>query len=89
MIGGKNKERAMKTHDFTLLKPSPDKCQECAVDHFPEQPHNKDSLFYQSWFHKRHGHYPTWEDAIAHCDEKLRAAWKEELMLRGVWTERR
>lgn len=72
---------------WTLLKPAPDKCQECAVDHFPDQPHNKDSLYYQVKFEMEYGRPPTWADAMAHCTEELQAAWKEELISRGVWSE--
>jgi hypothetical protein len=60
------------TKEFMLLKPGPDKYQECGIDHSPDQPHNKDSLFDNFWFHKHHGRWPTWEDAIADCDEKIR-----------------
>ena len=70
---------------FELLPASPDKCQECAVDHQPDEPHNKDSLFYQVKFHMKHGRYPEWADAVSHCTPEVQAAWKEELQLRGVW----
>lgn len=78
----------MKVRGFSLLKPAPDKCQECAVDHLPEQPHNRDSLYYQFVFFLKHGRHPTWADAIAHCTADLQRAWKEELKLRGAWTEK-
>ena len=48
-----------KVNDFMLLPPAKDVCQECAVKHAPEEPHNKDSLYYQVKFHKEHGRYPT------------------------------
>lgn len=36
---------------FSLLPPRPDVCQECAVDHAADQPHNAQSLFYLAgWF---------------------------------------
>lgn len=79
----------MITGKLKLLKPSPDVCQECAVNHLPEQPHNRDSLYYQIWFYDRYGRYPTWKDAIAHCSDKLKFLWKKELTSRGVWTEPR
>jgi len=72
---------------WLMLKPAADKCQECALEHSPEQPHNKDSLFYQVKFEIENGRPPTWADAIAHCSKGLRKAWKEELILRGVWSE--
>jgi len=80
-----NKEMPVK--NFILLKPVPGKCQECAVDHLPDRPHDRDSLYYQFKFFKDHGRYPTWENAIAHCNQSLRIDWKLELKLRGVWTE--
>lgn len=86
MPGG-NKEVGMKIGKWTLLKPSPEVCQKCAVDHLPEEPHNKDSLYYQMWFQNRYGRGATWADAIAHCNDELRAAWKAELILRGAWSE--
>ena len=30
-----------------ILPPKPGVCRECAVDHRPDQPHNRDSLYYQ------------------------------------------
>lgn len=74
---------------FMLLKPADDKCQECGVAHFPEQPHNKDSMYYQIKFEMEHGRPPTWADAIAHCTKELQTAWKEELILRGVWEKQK
>lgn len=70
---------------FVLLKPPPDTCQVCAVDHAKEDPHDQTSLYYQMWFYEKHGRWPTWADAIAHCSEELQKAWEEELKLRGVW----
>lgn len=68
-----------------LLPPAEDKCQACGLDHFPGQPHNKDSLYYQCWFYIHYGRYPTWADAIEHCAKPLRDAWEKELKERGVW----
>ena len=33
-----------------ILPPKPGTCPECAVDHDPAMPHNRDSLFYQMRF---------------------------------------
>jgi hypothetical protein len=49
-----------------------------AVDHPVEHPHNKDSLYYQFRFHGVHGRWPTWEDAMAHCSEKVKAVARKE-----------
>lgn len=67
-----------------LLPPKPGVCQECAVDHDPKLPHNKDSLYYQTKFHMEHGRYPTWEDAMSHCSDEMKEFWREELKKHGV-----
>lgn len=67
-----------------LLPPAPDKCQECAAKHEPEQPHNPDSLYYKMWFRKQHDRWPTWEDALAHCAEDVRKKWVEALKSHGI-----
>lgn len=69
---------------FQLFPAEPGTCPECAVNHGPELPHNQQSLFYQYHFYNEHGRWPTWEDAIAHCDEQMKAAWREELTKAGV-----
>ncbi|MDI6886799.1 MAG: hypothetical protein QMD22_10780 [archaeon] len=60
-----------------LIPPKPDVCQECACDHTLNEPHNRDSLYYQYYFYARHGRFPTWEDAIAHCDEGTKRVVRE------------
>lgn len=69
---------------WKLLPCRPDVCQECAVDHKPEEPHNKDSLYYQMTFKAKHGRYPTWNDAIAHCSDDLKYAIREFLEEKGI-----
>ena len=71
-----------------LLPPRPDVCQECAVDHPPEMPHNKQSLYYQTKFHMEHGRGATWADAMAHCTEEVKATWTDALKLHGVEVEK-
>lgn len=63
----------------TLLPPAPDVCQECAVDHAHDQPHNAQSLYYQQRFYATHGRYPTWSDALAHCTPEVQALCRREL----------
>ena len=70
--------------NFFLLPPSPYLCQACAVDHPIEDPHNRGSLYYQFKFHADHGRWPTWVDAMDHCDEKTKAEWSKELLAAGV-----
>ena len=72
---------------FTLLPAPPGKCQECAVDHDPKQPHDAQSMFYQYKFRSVSGRWPTWKDAIAHCEPEVRELWETELRGLGHWTE--
>ena len=72
---------------FTLLPPKPDVCQECAVDHDPLLPHNAQSLYYQYSFYAEHGRWPTWKDALAHCEPEMQQFWEEALREKGAWTE--
>jgi hypothetical protein len=63
-----------------LLPPRPEVCQECAVSHGPREAHNAQSLYYQYYFYRIHGRWPTWMDAISHCDYETRNRWVEELV---------
>lgn len=69
-----------------LLPPKPGTCPICAVDHKPEDPHNAQSLYYQYRFYGVRGRWPTWADAMAHCDPQIRARWEQALRDRGAWT---
>ena len=60
------------------------KCSQCAVMHPPELPHNQESLAYQYSFYAEHDRWPTWADAMAHCDDEVREAWTVALRLQGV-----
>lgn len=68
---------------MTLLGTPEGTCRECGVRHDPELPHNKHSLAYQYNFFDKHGRWPTWSDAMAHCSEEIKEMWAEELMKRG------
>jgi hypothetical protein len=68
-----------------LMPPRPGVCQVCAVDHQPDDPHNRDSLFYQMKFQMENGYSPTWLDAMAHCSLDTQIAWERELRRRGAW----
>lgn len=75
-----------------LLPPAPDKCQTCAAEHAPEEPHDCGSLYYQYVFFAQHGRWPTWADAMAHCAPDVQALWRKELARlagRGVRVGRR
>lgn len=76
-----------KTTAFHLMPPAPGKCQMCAVEHEPAQPHNAQSLYYQYAFYAEHGRWPTWADAIAHCAPDMQAFWKKALLDIGAWKE--
>lgn len=69
---------------FGLFPAAPGTCPKCAVDHPPELPHDQQSLFWQYWFYNKHGRWPTWIDAMAHCTDEMRALWRIELLKRGV-----
>lgn len=72
------KERPAEGQGF-LLGPRPGVCQECAVDHKPEDSHDATSLSYQYFFYNEHKRWPTWIDAMAHCDEEHKKAWGQAL----------
>ena len=72
-------------HGCKLLGRVPEgTCPECAVNHPPEQPHNLQSLTYQYRFYDQNGRWPTWEDAMAHCSDEVKAFWIEKLREHGV-----
>ena len=59
-------------------------CPECAVKHEFWQAHNQQSLYYQYHFYGKHGRWPKWADAIAHCPENVKAQWIARLAEKGV-----
>lgn len=66
--------------DGTLRPPAPHLCQQCAVEHEPELPHNQQSLFWQYYFYKQSGgRWPTWDDAMVHCAPEIQEKWKVAL----------
>ena len=67
-----------------LFPCAPNVCQECAVDHSPEMPHNQQSLYYQYKFYQQRGCWPTWEDAMAHCTPQIKDFWIKALRERGI-----
>lgn len=70
-----------------LLPPKPGTCVICAVNHPPEMAHDATSLYYQYRFLGVRGRWPTWADAVAHCDPDVQAAWKKLLQEQAAWTE--
>ncbi len=69
-----------KQNAMTMLPPAPDVCQECATAHNHDEPHNQQSLYYQMHFQARHGRWPTWTDALAHCSDDVKQHWRQELV---------
>lgn len=71
---------------FTLLKGRVPEghCPECIVKHDPSDPHNWQSMHYQMAFKEQHGRFPTWHDAMRHCDAKMKALWLDALAAHGV-----
>lgn len=69
---------------FMMLRPSPDLCQTCAWKHEPEMPHNRDTLYYQTKFKLNKNRWPTWVDAMAHCEPEMKKQWKKLLIEKGV-----
>ena len=67
-----------------IVPPTAGVCPVCAVNHGEAMPHNRDSLYYQMRFFQKHGRFPTWADAMAHCDEHTKAVWVGLLAERGV-----
>ncbi len=67
---------------MTLLPPGSEVCQECAVDHPHDQPHNQQSLYYKYAFFAKHDRWPTWTDAMRHCTPEVRAQWRPLLVER-------
>jgi hypothetical protein len=69
---------------WTILPPPANVCQTCAKDHEPGQPHDPQTLYYQTAFRQKHGRRPTWADALAHCTPIVQAMWVEELAKHGI-----
>lgn len=68
---------------FKLMPPAGHVCDECAVQHLTDEPHDAKSLFYQYHFYFREGRWPTWADALAHVPGPARRRWETELRSRG------
>lgn len=70
--------------NWKLLPPPPGSCPDCAVKHDPSHPHNAQSMHYQYSFYLAHQRFPTWIDAMAHCDETMKNHWTKALTEKGV-----
>lgn len=86
---GKNVEiEEVPMSSMMLLPPRPDVCQECARDHDPRLPHDKQSIYYQIKFKMEHDRGATWADAMAHCSDEIKGLWTEELLKLGLEVEK-
>lgn len=69
---------------WKLMPPRPGVCQECAVDHEPNFPHNQTSVYYQYHFYFSNGRWPLWIDAMKHCDWAMKNEWATKLEEMGI-----
>lgn len=70
---------------FMLFGKTPEgKCEMCCVKHEEGQPHDRQSLTYQYKFYDLNGRWPTWADAMAHCNEETKIIWTNALEKRGI-----
>lgn len=70
--------------DIRVVPPSPGMCPICAAKHDPAEPHDRDSLYYQNWFRRKHKRFPTWEDAMEHCTDDVKEKFVRCLERRGI-----
>jgi len=69
---------------FKMMPTRHGTCPECGIAHPKEYPHKQNSLAYQYSFYNDHGRFPTWEDALSHCDEEMKAKWIKSLKELGI-----
>jgi len=77
----------IETTPLVLLPPNKEVCQQCAVRHAKELPHNHQSVYWHYWFYAHRNRWPTWEDAMAHCSDDMKQFWIAELRDRGIELE--
>ena len=77
-MSGDDKVTEHPFENVVLLPPKPGVCPVCAYNHNPRLPHNKNSLYYQMRFRHENGRFPTWNDAMAHCTDAVKALFVEE-----------
>jgi hypothetical protein len=68
----------------TIKPTTPNTCEQCGVSHAAGAPHNKATLQYQYWFFGKHGRWPSWKDAVAHCTPTVRAVELGRLRVLGI-----
>ena len=77
----------MDIRDAVIMPPVRGSCPVCACVHREDEPHNRESLYYQMKFRQENGRFPTWKDATAHCTPQVRAAFKEAMRRYGIIIE--
>ena len=70
--------------EIRVTAPRPGACAVCESLHDAQDPHDRDSLYYQNQFYKQHKRFPTWSDAMAHCSEITKAVFRQRLERRGI-----
>lgn len=78
------RKRGDSFEEIRIYAPGPRACPICAAKHAADQPHDRDSLYYQNRFFMRHRRFPTWEDAMTHCSEKVKIEFTALLAKRGI-----
>lgn len=58
---------------IAIIPPLSGSCPVCAIKHDSAMPHHRDSLYYQMRFYQKFGRFATWADAMAHCDDHIKA----------------
>lgn len=69
---------------WTMLPAKEGTCEHCATAHEASLPHNQQSIFYQYTFYNLNGRWPTWEDAMAHCEPEMQEQWWKGLAEHGI-----
>ena len=67
-----------------IVLPAETGCPDCGVDHQGHVPHNATSVQYQYRFYAEHHRWPSWRDAMAHCDDETRELWTQALVAKGI-----
>ena len=86
-MGYSRKKMNENMEEIKVVPPFPGSCPICATVHKPEEPHDRDSIYYQNLFRRKHKRFPTWTDAMSHCTETVKAEYAKRLAQRGIVLE--
>ena len=70
--------KILREGQVVILPPRAGACRMCGDVHEKWEPHNLYSIVYQHRFRKQNGRYPTWEDAVKHCDDRVKKKWEKK-----------